>query len=337
MNEQDTRALATVVIPNWNGMRWLPKCIGALECQTVSCFEILVVENASTDGSLAWLQEHGVPYLKNERNLGFAGGVNAGIRMVKTPYVILLNNDTEAEPGFVEALLDAVEKDRKLFAVSAMMLRVQDDSMIDDAGDSMSLPGWAFQRGTEEPRSRYEQGCEVFSACGGAAIYRMEYLEKTGLFDETHFAYLEDIDLCWRARLLGFRNRYCPEARVKHYGSATSGSKYNGFKVRLSSRNHIWLMYKNQPDWQLLLNAPWLAAGLIIKACFFAAKGLLPAWLKGTAEGFRDLSRVRRADFARAGIFRVLAVQWQMITGTGGYLRQYAEKLKVSKDLLRRH
>ena len=87
-------------------------------------------------------------------------------------------------------------------------------------------------------------------------------------------------------------------------------------------------MYKNQPDWQLFLNAPWLLAGLCIKACFFAKKGFLRAWTGGTLEGFRELSRVRRADFGKAGICRILAVQWQMITGTAGYLRQYARKLK---------
>ena len=327
----DDRPLATVVIPNWNGMRWLPQCIEALEKQTVSCFEILVVENASTDGSLEWLRGHGVPVLKNDRNLGFAGGVNAGIRAVRAretvpPYVILLNNDTEVEPEFVEALLEAMEKDRRLFAVSAMMLRVQDTSMIDDAGDSMTLPGWAFQRGTEEPRTRYEQGCEVFSACGGAAIYRMEYLEKTGLFDETHFAYLEDLDLCWRARLLGYRVRYCPEARVKHYGSATSGSKYNAFKVRLSSRNHIWLMYKNQPDFLLFLHSPWIAAGLLVKARVCATRGLFLPWLSGTWEGLTHLDRVKRVRFEEIPPGRFLSIEKLLILGTIEYARHYAER-----------
>ena len=330
-------AKATVVIPNYNGMKYLPQCIEALRKQTVSCFDILVVENGSSDGSAEWLEASQVPMLKEEENLGFAGGVNAGIRACTSPYVILLNNDTEVFPDFVEALIRGLEAHPRLFAVSARMLQTGDRSRMDDAGDGISLFGWAWQRGNGQPAAEHEKACDIFSACGGAAIYRRAALEETGLFDEAHFAYLEDIDLSWRAWLYGWFIRYCPEAKVYHYGSATSGSKYNEFKVHLSARNHIWLMYKNQPDWQLLLNAPWLAAGLIIKACFFAAKGMFPAWLKGTAEGFRDLSRVRRADFARAGIFRVLAVQWQMITGTGGYLRQYAEKLKVSKDLLRRH
>lgn len=336
--------LATVIIPNYNGMRFLPKCIAALRRQTVSCFDILVVENASTDGSLQWLRENDVPYLLNSRNLGFAGGVNSGIRAVtgmkeaapapeeKTPqsasprYIILLNNDTEAEPGFVEALVGAMEKDRKLFAASAMMLRVQDHSLIDDAGDSMSLPGWAFQRGTEEPRARYERACEVFSACGGAAIYRTEYLEKTGLFDEAHFAYLEDMDLSWRARLKGYRVSYCPAARVLHYGSATSGSKYNAFKVRLTSRNHIWLMYKNQPDFLLIFHSPWILAGLFVKALFFAKRGLFLPWLSGTWEGLMNLHRVTRVNFAEVPPHRLLSIEKLLIRGTAEYLKHYTER-----------
>ncbi len=319
---------ATVVIPNYNGMKYLPRCIEALERQTVSCFDILVVENGSSDGSAEWLEARRVPMLREEENLGFAGGVNAGIRASSAPYVILLNNDTEVFPEFVEELIRALEAHPRLFAVSAKMLQTGDRTRMDDAGDGISLFGWAWQRGNGQPASVHEKACDIFSACAGAAIYRRAALEETGLFDEAHFAYLEDIDLSWRANLYGWFIRYCPAAKVLHYGSATSGSKYNEFKVHLAARNHIWLMYKNQPDWQLLLNAPWLLAGLCIKACFFLKKGFFRAWMKGTAEGFRGLSGVRRADFEKAGTGRVLAVQWQMITGTLGYLRQYAGKLK---------
>ena len=319
---------ATVVIPNYNGMKFLPGCIEALRHQTVSCFDILVVENGSSDGSAEWLEAHQVPLLKEEENLGFAGGVNAGIRACTAPYVILLNNDTEVFPDFVEELIRALEAHTRLFAVSARMLQTDDRSRMDDAGDGISLFGWAWQRGNGEPAAAHGKPCDIFSACGGAAIYRRAALEETGLFDEAHFAYLEDIDLSWRAELYGWFIRYAPAAKVVHFGSGTSGSRYNEFKVRLSARNHIWLMYKNQPDWQLLLNAPWLLAGLCIKACFFAKKGFLRAYAGGTMEGLRGLSRVRRADFGKAGIGRVLAVQWHMIAGTAGYLRQYARKLK---------
>lgn len=310
---------ATVLIPNYNGMKYLPACIEALFKQDTDDFDILVVENGSTDGSAAWLKEHGIPTLYEKENLGFAGGVNAGLRAVKTPYVILLNNDTEADPGFVRALLKAIRRSPRIFAVSAMMVRPDDPGILDDAGDGISLPGWAFQRGTGEPASLFSKADDVFSACGGAAVYRMSALRETGLFDEAHFAYLEDIDLSWRARLLGYFNRYEPSAVVKHYGSATSGSKYNSFKVRLSSRNHIWLLYKNQPDWQLLMNLPFILSGCLVKACFFQRRGLLKDWAAGTAEGLKGLDRVKRVDFSRVPPSRCLAAEWDMILGTVEY------------------
>ena len=144
---------ATVVIPNYNGMKFLPKCIEALRRQTVSCFDILVVENGSSDGSAEWLEAHQVPMLKEEENLGFAGGVNAGIRACSAPYVILLNNDTEVFPDFVEELIRALEAHTRLFAVSARMLQTDDRSRMDDAGDGISLFGWAWQRGFSTKRT----------------------------------------------------------------------------------------------------------------------------------------------------------------------------------------
>ncbi len=313
----------TVIIPNYNGMNYLPQCIEALRRQRTEAFDILVVENASADGSAEWLRAQGVPFLPQEKNLGFAGGVNAGIRAVETPYVILLNNDTEVLPGFVEALLAAIERHPRIFSVSAKMLRTRERGRIDDAGDGISLPGWAYQRGTGEKEERFAKECDVFAACGGAAIYRTEALKALGLFDEEHFAYLEDVDLGWRARLHGYFNRYCPAAAVYHFGSATSGSRYNAFKLRLSARNHIWMSYKNQPDWQLFVNAPWLLAGLLVKAAFFCEKGLLFDWLSGTAEGFRELRRVKRVDFRLVPPHRILAIQWEMVLGTAEYLRHY--------------
>ena len=319
---------AVVIIPNFNGLRFLPSCIGALEKQTCRDFDLLVVENGSTDGSAEWLHAHGVPCLVNHENLGFAGGVNAGIRATTQEYVILLNNDTVPAPEFVERLLGAIKRHRRIFSVSAKMLCVQDPSLVDDAGDGISLFGWAYQRGRELPAALYERPSDIFSSCAGAAVYRRSLLEETGLFDETHFAYLEDIDLCWRARLLGYFNRYEPGACVVHYGSATSGSRYNSFKVRLSSRNHIWLMYKNQPAWQLMLNAPWLLAGLLIKGMFFRKRGFGTEWLSGTLEGLRTAKGEQQADFARIPLYRFLAIEWEMVLGTAEYISQYVKREK---------
>ena len=319
----------TVVIPNYNGMKYLPRCLDSLARQTLKGMKVLVVENGSTDGSREFLQGRPeVSVLYQEENLGFAGGVNAGIRAADTPYVILLNNDTEAFPGFAEALLREIRRSPRIFSVSARMLRIQDPSEIDDAGDLMSLPGWAFQRGQGEKKERYGESCDVFSACAGAAIYRREALLSLGLFDERHFAYLEDLDLSWRAKRAGYWNRYCPAAEVLHYGSATSGSRYNAFKVRLASRNHVWLMYKNQPLWQLLWNAPFLLAGLLVKFLFFRRLGFGAEFLQGTREGLRGLPEMEAPEGGRERALRSLAMEWEMITGTVLYAARLLRKAR---------
>jgi GT2 family glycosyltransferase len=314
---------ATVIIPNYNGMKYLPACMEALKHQTVNCFRTLVIENASTDGSEEWLSENAVPYIREEKNLGFAGGVNAGIRETETPYVILLNNDTEVFPDFVEQLLKAIEKSERIFSVSSLMLKAGKKDLTDDAGDGMNLFGWAYQIGIDEPAAGFRRSRNVFSACGGAAIYRRSVFREIGLFDEAHFAYLEDTDIGWRAKLCGYVNRYCPKAKVYHYGSATSGSRYNDFKVHLAARNNIYLHYKNQSGLQLLFNLPWLSAGIVIKFVFFTSRGFLIPYLSGVAEGFTTLSRVKRRDFSVILPSRVLSAEWEMIAGTFEYVFRY--------------
>ncbi len=327
MAEARRAACITVVIPNFNGMKYLPQCIEALRRQTATEFELLVLENGSSDGSAEWLREANVPTIFLSKNLGFAGGVNRAVEEVQTPYLILLNNDTEVFPDFVEALMRSIVRSERIFSVSAMMLRTQNHAEIDDAGDLLSLPGWAFQRGTMEPRSHYEREAEVFSACGGAAIYRTDIYRALGGLDTSYFAYLEDLDLGWRAKLAGYRNLYCPAARVYHFGSATSGSKYNAFKVRLSARNHIFTMAKNQPLWQLIWNAPFLLGGIAVKAAFFAKKGLLSAYLGGLFEGLRALPARDKTDFSKIPTSRILAIEWELVLGTVTYVRHYVSRV----------
>jgi len=314
---------ATVIIPNWNGMAFLPSCIAALKNQTVSDFDILVIDNASEDGSVLWMERNSVPFIRENRNLGFAAAVNDGIKAAKTPYVILLNNDTEVFPGFAENLIRMIGKSRKIFSVSSMMLRFDDHDLIDDAGDGMSLLGWAFQKGTGQKKERFLIRREVFSACGGAAIYRRSIFDEIGFFDEAHFCYLEDIDIGWRAKLAGYHNLYCPAAKVLHKGSATSGSKYNDFKVRLTARNNIYLHYKNQPFLQLLLNFDFLLDGILIKAVFFARKGFAKSYFSGVFEGLSTLHRVKKVRFGKAAGRRCLAIEWEMIAGTVEYVYNY--------------
>ena len=185
-------AKVTVVIPNYNGLKFMEPCFKALEMQICRDFEILVVDNGSGDGSVEWLKEHEIPSIFLETNTGFSGAVNVGIRASKTPYVILLNNDTEPDCHYIGEMIKAIERSPKIFSVSSKMIQLYDHSKMDDAGDMYTLMGWAFQRGVGRPSGGYNHVCRVFSACAGAAIYRREVFETIGYFDEMHFAYLED-------------------------------------------------------------------------------------------------------------------------------------------------
>ena len=138
---------------------------------------------------------------------------------------------------------------------------------------------------------------QIFASCAGAAIYRKELFSRIGYFDEEHFAYLEDTDIGYRARILGYENWYAPEAVVYHVGSGTSGSRYNQFKTRYSSRNNIYMIYKNMPLWQIILNLPFLAAGFGIKILFFSLKGLGREYLAGIKNGFQISAKGKKCLF----------------------------------------
>lgn len=284
MEQQKIRS--TVVIPNYNGIEYIEKCLGSLAGEPA---HIIVVDNGSGDGSREVVREKfpKVELVCLDRNYGFCKAVNEGISRSKTPYVILLNNDTEVEPGFVRALEQPLEWRGEIFSGSAQMRNMHQPELIDDAGDCYCALGWAFARGKDKPVQEYQRPCRIFAACGGAAIYRRKVFNEIGNMDENHFAYLEDIDLGYRARIQGYYNLYIPKAVVYHAGSAVSGSRHNSFKVKLSAQNSVYLAYKNMPFFQLLLNMPLLSAGFAVKALFFAKKGLGKDYLAGLCKGIR--------------------------------------------------
>ena len=287
---------STVIIPNYNGIRFLEACLDSLKEEPA---HILLVDNGSTDGSTDFVrtQYPEVELLSLEKNYGFCGAVNRGIEHSKTTYVILLNNDTQVQSGFVRALEHALDRDERVFSGSAQMRNLQKPEWIDDTGDYYCALGWAFTLGKDKSIENYQQARTIFAACGGASVFRRSLLKETGLLDENHFAYLEDIDLGYRARIAGYRNVYVPEAVVFHAGSGTTGTRHNKFKVDLSSRNNVYLVYKNMPWFQILLNLPFLLLGYLVKTLFFARKGLAGAYVKGLGKGIRlSLSEKGRAN-----------------------------------------
>lgn len=314
---------STVIIPNFNGIKFIDNCMKALERETSTKYHICVVDNGSTDGSKEWVKKN-FPYVQVvalPENTGFCGAVNAGIKASKTPYVILLNNDTEVEYGFVKELEDALENEKKSFSVSAKMIDLNKPEILDGAGDLYCALGWAFARGKGKMvKGNYEKTEEIFSACGGAVIYRKSILDEIGIFDENHFAYLEDCDLGYRAQIFGYRNYYTPKAVVKHAGSGVSGSKHNEFKVSLSSKNSIYLIYKNMPVIQQVLNLPFLIPGFLVKYLFFIKKGLGNTYRKGIISGIKlcqtEEGRRNKVPFLWKRFPNYVRIQWKLWINT---------------------
>ena len=289
----------SVVIPNFNGIAFLDSVLASLEGQTLSNFEVILVDNGSTDGSCSFVTANypWVHLIELSENFGFCGAVNAGIRAAKAPYVLLLNNDTEVKEDFVEEMLAAIRRHKNAFSCGARMVQYHDRDRLDDVGNYYCALGWSFARGRGKDIHAYETEDKIFSACAGAAIYRKKIIEKIGYFDEEHFAYLEDTDIGYRARIYGYENWYAPKAIVYHVGSGTSGSRYNQFKTRYSSRNNIYLIYKNMPFLQIILNFPFLAAGFLIKFLFFAVKGMGKEYAAGIKNGFSISMKNKKVPF----------------------------------------
>lgn len=310
---------STIVIPNYNGMKYIQTCLESLYQGTTKDIEVIVVDNASTDGSMELVRDKfpQVRLMVNQENTGFSHAVNQGIRASGTPYVILLNNDTRADLSFVHELEKVMDNDRgrRIFSASAKLISLYDKEKTDDAGDYYCALGWAFARGKGKTPDRYDRDCDIFAACAGAAIYRRELLgeNQVGLFDEEHFAYFEDIDIGYRAKIYGYRNRFAANSIVYHAGSATSGSRYNHFKTRLASRNSVYVIWKNMPLLQIVINLPFLAAGFLIKTLFFAKKGMGKDYVEGLFEGvglsMSGAGKSHRQKFDAAKIGNYVSIQ----------------------------
>ena len=308
----------TVVVPNYNGKAFVGKCLDSLRQQHKVDFTVILVDNGSTDGSKE-LVEANYPEVKVialADNTGFCGAVNTGIRQSISKYIILLNNDTEVAPDFVTEMAKAIKRHPKAFSCAAKMLQFDQRDLIDDAGDFYNALGWGYALGKGKAEGSYAKERKVFSACAGAAIYRRDVLDAIGLFDEEHFAYLEDTDIGYRAQIVGYENWFTPKAKVYHVGSATSGSIYNQFKIRYSSRNNIYMIAKNMPIGQIILNLPLLLLGFGIKIIFFIVKGFGREYLAGIKNGFvlarQVKKRGKKVPFRVKNLKNYLSIQIQL-------------------------
>jgi GT2 family glycosyltransferase len=290
-------SLLSIIIPNWNGAKFLPTCCDALARQTYHNLEILVVDNDSHDGSQELLKKRypQVKLIELPENRGFTGACNAGMRAAKGDLIALLNNDTEADSGWVAAVVDAFDRHPEIGAVASKMLLFDKRDHIHTAGDFFTTDGRAGNRGVwQRDEGQFDREEYVFSACGGSSVYRKAMLDQIGLLDDDFFFSGEDVDLGWRAQLAGWRCLYMPKAIVYHHLSATGGgttaSYYDG-------RNLIFIIAKNYPSelWRK-------HGGSVLRAQFRLVWEAVRAWrgaaararLRGMWAGFIGLPRIWR-------------------------------------------
>lgn len=312
MAEQRTageRPYFSVIIPNWNGEKHLPACLESLRRQTFGSFETIVVDNASQDGSLRLVREQfpEARLLALPENRFFSGGVNAGVAIARGEVIVLLNNDTEADPGWLAALQRAFAAHPEVGMVASKLRLFDRRTVLHSAGDFYRRDGVPGNRGVwEEDAGQYDESPWVFSACGAASAYRRAMLDDVGLLDEDFWGYCEDVDLAFRAQLRGYRCLFAPDAVVYHKLSATGGGPIASYYC---GRNFVSVIVKNMPSSLLrkhwpgivraqlgfFLHSLWHVRELSARARLrgqFAALGQLPLMLRKR----RAIQRGRRVS-----------------------------------------
>lgn len=294
--------LVSVVIPNWNGKKFLKGCLDSLLQSSYGQIEIVMVDNGSKDGSVEFLEENypQVKLIKFEQNTGFSVAVNAGINNSRGEFVALLNNDTTVDPLWITNMVAAMREHPEIGSTGCKMLAYDDHKLLDGAGDGYrrgGLPGRIGHR--EIDFGQFDQERYILGPCGGAALYRRSMLDDIGLFDSDYFAYLEDVDIGLRAQSAGYKCLYVPSAIMYHLGCGTTGSGYHPLVVRLSSQNNWNTIVKNIPLPLLLKFMPQI---IYWQAFYFAVVivrgGQIIPWLEGTGRALLLLPKMlkKRAE-----------------------------------------
>jgi len=294
--------MISIVVLNYNGKTYLKDCLNSLESQTFRDFEVILVDNGSSDGSLEYAKTNfpWVRTVQNEKNLGFAGGTNSGIKLAQGELILTLNNDTMVDQRFLEHLVKPMSDGSVGMCASKMLYP---DGRINSTGIYISRSGAAWDRGVFEPdEGQHDSHEEVFGPCAGAALYRRKMLDEIGLFDEDFFLYMEDIDIAFRARLAGWRCIYVPQAVVYHHHGGTAGVG-SDLAVYYGNRNLIWCVIKNFPTRLLLSSIPWIIGRNMAMIPYYAMLGQARVILKSNIDALRGMPRMlgkRRQVIRRA-------------------------------------
>jgi GT2 family glycosyltransferase len=251
-----------VVILNWNGVEHLRKFLPYVVNSVWPNLEVIVGDNASTDGSVAYVAAAfpSVKIIENDRNYGFTGGYNRVLEQVEADYYILLNSDVEVPQGWISPVIELMESDPLIAAAAPKIKAYHQKDHFEHAGAAggfIDSFGYPFCRGRmfyeiEEDKGQYQQSGEVFWASGAALFIKKKYWDEAGGFDDRFFAHMEEIDLCWRLKNRGYKVMYCAQSEVFHVGGGTLNTE-NPFKTYLNFRNNLLLLKKNLPYWRSVM------------------------------------------------------------------------------------
>jgi GT2 family glycosyltransferase len=295
--------LVSIVIVTWNGRQYLDACLNAVAAQRGVQSETILVDNGSSDGTSEYVRQQ-FPWVRLvalKENRGFAGGNNAGVREARGQFVVLLNNDTSAEPGWLEALMRGRAEGGAMALATSRIVYMHDPRVIDSAGDGLLRWGGAFKRHHGASIDAAPQSGEVFGVCGAACVIPKSVFDELGGFDEDFFVSHEDVDLSYRARLLGYTCRYVADAVVRHHGSSTLG-RVSAFAVFHGQRNLEWVYVKNTPASLLWRTLPGHFVYTIAAALHFARAGLLGSFVRAKFAALAGLPQMlaKRAQIQKS-------------------------------------
>ena len=270
--------LVSIIVLNYNGKKFLKDCFDTLLNCTYPKLELIMVDNSSTDDSVALISENykQVKIIQTGSNSGYSKAYNISFKQAKGKYFILLNNDVKVEPDWIEPLVEAAEKDEKTGALQPKIVSMIDKGYFEYAGSSggfMDKYGFPFLRGRvvntiEKDYGQYDDEAEVFWTSGAAMFVRAEALNKSGALDEDFVHHMEEIDLCWRLHLAGYKLKVVPSSKIHHYAGATI--KQDSFmKMYWNHRNSVFMLIKNL-EWHNLIRVLFVRSIIDVLAVLFS-------------------------------------------------------------------
>ena len=308
----------SVIIVNWNGAHFLHQCLTALMAQTVTPHEIILVDNASSDGSIAIARNFpSVRIIALQHNSGFARGNNIAINATsdQSEWIALLNPDAYAEPRWLEMLLLAAQSNPEFNIFGSRLINAGNPLVLDGAGDAYHISGRVWRLGHGAPTSTSsENNHEVFSPCGAAALYRRCPVLALGGFDEDYFCYVEDVDLGFRLRLAGYRCLYVPQSIVHHVGSGTTGGRHSSFSLYHGHRNLVWTFVKNMPGFLFWVLLPLHVVLNLASIVWFSVHGRGKVILRAKRDALLGLPRMwRKRQHLQKNRFASISEIWRQM------------------------